>query len=181
MITGEPAARKRARSVRGQAERKRTSTTPAPRRSAEPTQTLKNWLKAQPEQPATITTLQTLIDHFVKVYNQHRPHRSLPHHTTPTTAYTARPKTSPTNGARTADTHDRVRTDKIDKTGCVTLRVAGKLRHIGIGRPHTGTHVLLLISDLHVRIINAATGDLLREPQIDPTRDYQPRHPTSPK
>jgi hypothetical protein len=52
---------------------------------------------------------------------------------------------------------------EIDKTGCVTLRVAGKIRHIGIGRPHTGTHVLLLVSDLHVRVINAATGDFLRE------------------
>jgi hypothetical protein len=71
--------------------------------------------------------------------------------------------------------------NKIDKTGCVALRVAGKLRHIGIGRPHAGTHVKLLIHDLHVRVINAATGDLLRELTIDPTRDYQPRHPKTPK
>jgi hypothetical protein len=65
--------------------------------------------------------------------------------------------------------------------GCVTLRVAGKLRHIGIGRPHAGTHVLLLVSDLHVRVINAATGDLLRELDIDPTRDYQPRRSRHPE
>ena len=75
----------------------------------------------------------------------------------------SRPNHPHLRNARTADSHDRVRTDKIDKTGCVTLRVAGQLRHIGIGRPHAGTHVTLLIHDLHVRVINAATGELLRE------------------
>nr|WP_198541137.1 hypothetical protein [Parafrankia soli] len=28
--------------------------------------------------------------------------------------------------------------------------------------------------DLHVRVVDAATGELLRELTIDPTRDYQP-------
>jgi transposase InsO family protein len=144
-------------------------------------QTMKNWLAAAPHQPATLPALQALLDTFVEIYNHQRPHRSLPHKATPATTYQSRPKATPTSGARAADTHDRVRTDKIDKTGCVTLRVAGKLRHIGIGRPHAGTHVRLLIQDLHVRIINAATGDLLRDLVIDPTRDYQPRHPNTPK
>lgn len=142
-------------------------------------QTLKNWLAAQPDQPVTIPALQALLDTFAQTYNQQRPHRSLPHRATPATAYTARPKTTPSTGARDGDTHDRVRTDKIDKTGTVTLRIAGKLRHIGIGRPHAGTHVLLLAHDLHVRVINATTGQLLRELEIDPTRDYQPRHQTT--
>ena len=31
------------------------------------------------------------------------------------------------------------------------------------------------VHDLHVRIINAATGELIRELTIDTTRDYQPR------
>jgi hypothetical protein len=34
--------------------------------------------------------------------------------------------------------------------------------------------VLMLVEDLHVRIVNAATGELLRELTIDPSRDYQP-------
>jgi transposase InsO family protein len=136
-------------------------------------QTMKKWLRAQPAQPATIAELQALIDAFVDAYNHHRPHRSLPHRATPATAYTARPKAGP-SADRSVDTHDRVRTDKIDTTGCVTLRLAGRLHHIGIGRTHTGTHVLLLVQDLHVRVIDAATGELLRELTIDPTRDYQP-------
>jgi hypothetical protein len=32
----------------------------------------------------------------------------------------------------------------------------------------------MLIQDLHVRVINAATGELLRGLTIDPARDYQP-------
>ncbi|MCZ2849819.1 IS481 family transposase [Modestobacter sp. VKM Ac-2978] len=136
-------------------------------------QTLKNWLRAQPIQPGTIADLQALIDVFVDTYNCHRPHRSLPRRATPATAYTARPKAAP-GADRNRDTHDRVRTDRIDSTGCVTLRLAGRLHHIGVGRTHAGTQVLLLVQDLHVRVIDAATGELLRELTIDPTRDYQP-------
>ncbi|MDQ6524436.1 hypothetical protein RB608_12535 [Nocardioides sp. LHD-245] len=33
---------------------------------------MKNWLRAQPDQPATIAELQTLLDQFVTEYNQHR-------------------------------------------------------------------------------------------------------------
>ena len=33
----------------------------------------------------------------------------------------------------------------------------------------------MLIQDLNVRIINAATGEHIRQLTLDPTRDYQPR------
>jgi transposase InsO family protein len=136
-------------------------------------QTLKKWLRAQPAQPATIEQLQMLLDAFVTTYNHDRPHRSLPHRATPATIYTTLPKASPSSD-RSADTHDRVRHDTIDKAGSVTLRVAGRLRHIGVGRTHARTPVILLVQDLHVTVINAATGELLRELIIDPRRDYQP-------
>jgi transposase InsO family protein len=136
-------------------------------------QTLKNWLAAQPDQPATIDQLQALLDVFLTACNYHRPHRSLPHRATPATDYTARPKATPGTG-RAAGTHDRVRTDKIDQSGCVAVRLAGRLHHLGVGRTHTGTGVLLLVQDLHVRVVHAATGELLRELTIDPTRDHQP-------
>jgi transposase InsO family protein len=136
-------------------------------------QTLKKWLRAQPQQPRTITDLQALLDTFAAEYNHARPHRSLPHRATPATAYQARPKATP-GADRTGDTHDRVRHDTISKAGTVTLRVAGRLRHLGIGRTHAGTNVILLVQDLHVRVIHAATGELLRELTINPRRDYQP-------
>jgi transposase InsO family protein len=40
-------------------------------------QTMKKWLRAQPDQPTTIAELQTLLDTFTIEYNQRRPHRSL--------------------------------------------------------------------------------------------------------
>ena len=42
-------------------------------------QTMKQWLRAQAAQPTTIAELQTLLDAFVEISNQQRPHRSLPH------------------------------------------------------------------------------------------------------
>jgi hypothetical protein len=62
----------------------------------------------------------------------------------------------------------------IDKAGCVPLRVNGRLHHIGVGRTLTGTHVLLLVQDLHIHVIHAATGELLRDLVLNPRRDYQP-------
>jgi transposase InsO family protein len=135
-------------------------------------QTLKNWLRAQAHQPATHAELQSLLDAFTLVYNNRRPHRSLPHRATPAAVYQARPKAVP--GDRSADTHDRVRTDRTDLAGKLTLRVNGKLHHIGTGTENARTQVLMLVQDLHVRIINAATGELIRELDIDPARDYQP-------
>jgi hypothetical protein len=101
-----------------------------------------------------------------------------------------RPKTSPTAISSTVvdrilqlrselssaglDPHDRVRRDRIDDSGSITLRVHGRLHHIGIGRTHARTHVILLVHDLHVRVVDAVTGELLRDLIIDPTRDYHP-------
>ncbi|ORB11548.1 IS481 family transposase, partial [Mycolicibacterium moriokaense] len=125
-------------------------------------QTLKKWLTGQP--PATtIAALQTQLDAFTDEYNHRRPHRSLPHQATPTVIYTSRPKATP---ATRTDTHNRVRTDRVDQAGSVTLRVNG--------RHHYRTRVLILIQDLNTTVINAATGEVLRDFTLDPTRDYQP-------
>ncbi len=72
--------------------------------------------------------------------------------------------------------YDRVRTEAppLDTNGTVTLRHGGRLYHIGTGRTHARTHDLLLVQDLHIRVINAATGELIRELTLDPTRNYQP-------
>ena len=136
-------------------------------------QTLKKWLRAQPEQPATIEQLQSLLDAFVQEYNERRPHRSLEHRATPATAYTTRPKAGPSTGQREHATHDRVRHDKVDQAGKITLRHGGTLYSIGIGRTHTGTRVIVLVQDLDIRIVDAATGELLRELTLDTSKRYQ--------
>jgi integrase-like protein len=142
-------------------------------------QTLKKWLAAQPIQPADLAQLQALLNAFTSYYHTARPHRSLPGRATPAAAYAARPTATP--GDRAADTHDRVRTDIIGTTGTVTLRTGGKLHHIGIGRAYAGTHIIMLVQDLDIRIIDAATGELLRDLTLDPNRNYQPtRRPTGP-
>ncbi len=55
-------------------------------------------------------------------------------------------------------THFRVRTDRVDKVGRVTLRYNSRLHHIGLGRQHHGTRVLLLAADLNVRILSGTTS-----------------------
>jgi transposase InsO family protein len=142
-------------------------------------QTMKKWLRAQPVQPATIAELQALLDVFIDLYNTSRPHRSLPHRATPAAIYHALPKALPAN-SRDADTHLRIRHDRIDDSGVLTVRHAGKLHHIGIGRTHARTHVIALIADLDIRVVNAITGELLRHLTLNPAIDYQPQNTKNP-
>jgi hypothetical protein len=135
-------------------------------------QTLKNWLRAQPEQPTSLADLDTLLDEFRNEYNQQRPHRSLTNRT-PAAAYNTRPKAAP--GPDGIDNpHWRVRHDRIDTGGKITLRHHGRMFKIGIGRPHARTRVVCLIKDLDIRIIDAATGEILRTLTLDTSRTYQP-------
>ncbi len=133
-------------------------------------QTLKQWLRAQP-QARTLTGLQAQLDAFTHLYNHQRPHTSL-HRRTPAIVYGLLPKTAP--AGTDTNTHHRLRHDRVDKTGAVTLRHNGRLHHIGIGRAHAGTQVLMLINDLDIRVLDTTTGELLRHLTLDPTRDYQP-------
>ena len=87
--------------------------------------------------------------------------------------YNTMPKATPGPPSH-PDTHDRIRHDTVDKAGSVTLRHNSRLHHIGIGRIHAGTCVILLVHDLQIRVVNAATAELLRELTLDPNRDYQP-------
>ncbi len=135
-------------------------------------QTMLSWLRAQLHQPATLDELQALLDLFACLYNQHRPHRSLPHRATPAAVYHFLPKAAPTT-SRELDHHHRVRHDIIDNEGKVTLRHGGRLFHIGVGRTHARTPVILLVLDLDIRVVHI-TGELLRALTLDPSRSYQP-------
>ena len=92
-------------------------------------QTMKNRLRGQPDQPTTIDDLQALLDAFVEEYNNHRPHRSLPHRATPAAVYDSLPKTTPSAGDRDDDSHERVRNDIVDKSGKVTWRYRPDVLH----------------------------------------------------
>lgn len=78
------------------------------------------------------------------------------------------------SGDRRGDAVVRVRKDSIAANGTVTVRHGGRLYHIGVGRTYAGTRVVLLVNNLHIRIIGVASGALLRELILDPGRNYQP-------
>jgi transposase InsO family protein len=134
-------------------------------------QTEKKWLAAQPS-ARTIAGLSRQLARFRRYYNEVRPHRAIGRKT-PWEAYTARPKATATGPY--IDPHCRVRHDRIDTGGSVTLRHDSRLHHIGLGTRRAGTRVTLLVQDLHIRVLDRDTGELIRELTLDPSRDYQPR------
>ena len=138
-------------------------------------QTQKNWLARQ-HRPATVADLQAQLDTFRGYYNTARTHRGIGR-TTPQTAWDARPKAIPSRQGIRISEHFRVRRDRVDRDGKLTLRHASRLHHIGVGRRWAGTKVLILARDLNLRIITEDTGELIRELVLDTTRDYQPQDP----
>lgn len=73
----------------------------------------------------------------------------------------------------TPDTHFRIRHDKVDAAGTVTLRHDSKLHHIGLGRVHKGKPIELLVADRDIRVFDARTGEL-QAVAISNTRGYAP-------
>ncbi len=136
-------------------------------------QTLKKWLARQ-DRARAVTDLQTQLDTFAEYYNHHRPHRGI-NRQTPATAWAARPRAIPTRQGIQVSEHFRVRKDRVDRDGKLTVRHNSRLHHIGIGHRWAGTRVLMLIRELDIRIITEDTGELIRELTLDPTRDYQPQ------
>jgi transposase InsO family protein len=132
-------------------------------------QTLKRYLAKQA--PArTLAELQEQLDAFAHYYNAIRPHRALGGRT-PLQAYSARVKARP--AGTPARTYFRVRSDRVDETGKVSLRFDSKLYKIGLGRAHKGRAIKLLIADRNIRVIDS-DGELIRELTLNPSRTYQP-------
>lgn len=131
-------------------------------------QTLKRRLNARP--PAkTIEQLNTQLAEFQHYYNNERPHRAL-NRRTPAQAYNNLPKSSP----ETSDLKEvRTRQDRVDQDGKVSLRYAGRMRHLAVGRPHKGTRIHLALIDNHAWIADSKTGEILAEFIIDTTKGYQ--------
>ena len=138
-------------------------------------QTLKKWLARQ-DPAATLTGLRAQLDAFTAYYNTQRPHRAIGRQT-PQAAWTARPKAIPARRGIRVSEHFRVRRDRVDADGKLTLRHNSRLHHIGIGRRWSGTKVLILARERELRIITQDDGKLIRELTLDPARDYQAQAP----
>ncbi len=87
--------------------------------------------------------------------------------------FTTRPKAFPT--AYKIPPHYRLRHDRIDAAGVITIRYHSRLHHIGLTKRRRGTHVIVLIDERDIRVLDRDTGQLIRKLVLDPTRDYQPR------
>jgi transposase InsO family protein len=131
-------------------------------------QTQKKYLARQPA-ARSLEQLQAQLDRFASYYNEERPHRALGRQT-PAEVYEAMVKAAP---QAKVETHFRIRHDKVDRGGKLTLRYESKLLHIGIGARHKGLAVVMLVAGRDVRVVSAADGELLRHLTIDPSRNYQ--------
>jgi len=147
-------------------------------------QTLQRWLAARPK-AHTIPELQRQLDEFREHYNEQRPHRAL-RRATPGHAYRAIPKAAPA-GAR-AQAHYRLRYDRLDTKGRMTLRRAGRMHHLAIGSTHARKRVLAFADKHHITVAELTTGELLSTHLIEPNKNYwrnqmrEPgRWPSSPK
>jgi transposase InsO family protein len=131
-------------------------------------QTLQRWLRARPP-AATIAQLQGQLDQFREHYNEHRPHRALARNT-PGHAYRATPKALPATGH--AAGHYRLRYDRLDTNGRMTLRRAGRMHHLGIGAAHARKRVLAFADDIRVTVTHLTTGEVLSVHLIEPDKSY---------
>ena len=135
-------------------------------------QTMKKWLRAQPIQPTTLADLQTLLDPFLDATTTSariarcRTGQPQPPPTTPA----PRPPPQPT-AATTSTTESCTTSSTRTASSPASQRPHAPHRRRQTPRPNP---VIKLVDDLNVRIVNAATGELIRELTLDPSRDYQP-------
>jgi transposase InsO family protein len=132
-------------------------------------QTLQRWLAARPA-ARTITELQRQLEEFREHYNERRPHRALNRHT-PGEAYRATPKAAPANNGH-APGHYRLRYDRLDTKGRMTIRRAGRMHHLGIGTNHARKRVLAFADNHQVTVADLTTGEVLSRHLIEPNKTY---------
>jgi len=134
-------------------------------------QTLKKFIKEQ-DHIETKKQLQVQLDRFVAYYNDVRPHRAVGRRT-PAEVYAAREKARPSSEPIDVSGGRKLRHDRLDGKGTVTLRVGGKMHHIPCGRQFARLRVRVLVEDLDISVIGV-DGQPVRHLTLDPTRDYQP-------
>jgi transposase InsO family protein len=132
-------------------------------------QTLQRWLRARPT-ARSLAELQAQLDEFRAHYNERRPHRAL-HRRTPGEVYRATPKASPASNGHPPG-HYRLRYDRLDTKGRMTLRRAGRMHHLGTGTTPARKRVLALADDHHITVIELHTGEVLSVHLIEPDKTY---------
>jgi transposase InsO family protein len=132
-------------------------------------QTLQRWLRSRP--PArTLAELQGRLDEFGEHYNEQRPHRALQRRT-PGDACRATPKAAPASNGH-APGHYRLRYDRLDVKGKMTIRRAGRMHHLHAGVEHAHKRVLVFADDHQVTVAELTTGEVLSTHLIEPNKAY---------
>lgn len=131
-------------------------------------QTQKRWLAARPA-AHTLAELQRQLDGFREHYNEHRPHRALQRHT-PASAYRATPKALPADAR--VQGHYRLRYDRLDPQGKMSLRRAGRMHHLGTGIANARKRVLALADNNQIIVTDLQTGEVLSTHLIEPEKSY---------
>ena len=134
-------------------------------------QTQKRWLTQQ-ARCNTIEELQQQLNEFTNIYNTKRPHKAIGLKT-PETAYNATIKAKPEG--TTLSGHYRVRFDSVDKFGKISIRRGGKMHHLGLGRIHAKTPVIILIDESKATVTHATTGEVLTTHIIQQNQSYWPK------
>jgi transposase InsO family protein len=131
-------------------------------------QTLKKWLAAR-DIPATVTQLQQLLDTFVDIYNNQRPHRGIGRRI-PTDVFNTSTKIGPDTYSALDET--TVHHNTVDRSGRVEIPGPAS---ITIGAAYTAQTATTIRTGNHAHVF--VNHQLARELTIDPTRRPQPLHP----
>lgn len=131
-------------------------------------QTLQKALHARPF-AHNIGELNQQLDDIIDYYNNHRPHRAL-NRQTPAQAYNRLPKAQPLDIP--IGTDNRLRRDKVDNDGKVTLRWAGNMRKLYVGRKHRTKEIMLICINNDITAINPHTGENWGRYHLDKTKKY---------
>ncbi len=85
--------------------------------------------------------------------------------------YRTNPKAAPASNGHQPG-HFRLRYDRLDHKGRMTLRRAGRMHHLGIGTDHARKRVLAFADDHQITVAELTTGEVLSRHLIEPNKTY---------
>ncbi len=83
----------------------------------------------------------------------------------------ATPKAAPASNGHQSG-HFRLRYDRLDIKGRMSIRRAGRMHHLGIGTTHARKRVLAFADDDHITVAELTTGEVLSTHLIEPNQSY---------
>ena len=132
--------------------------------------TCSRWLGARAP-ASSLPELQRQLDQFRAHYNERRPHRAL-HRRTPGDVYRATPKALPATNGHAPGGHYRLRYDRLDTKGKMSIRRAGRMHHLGIGTAHARKRVLAFADERQITVAELTTGEVLSRHLTQPDKSY---------